>query len=116
MLNIYDVVVAFPMFSPARFTLTSLSSPANSQEILADVSTPSSTVTDVMALSSAYQRLRLFSAFLELMDEFHPRYLIHGHQHLNYRTFSERVLSYGQTEVINACGRYEINLEPGVFS
>ncbi len=53
-----------------------------------------------------------FSAFLELMDEFHPRYLIHGHQHLNYRTFSQRVQKYGSTEVINACGRFELNIEP----
>lgn len=51
-----------------------------------------------------------FTAFLELMDEYHPRYLIHGHQHMNYRTFTQRVLHYGSTEVINACGRYVLTL------
>ena len=53
---------------------------------------------------------RGFDCFTRLMEEYQPRYFIHGHQHLNYRTFSERVLQYGATTIINACGRYELEL------
>ncbi len=56
---------------------------------------------------------RGFVCFTRLIEEYHPKYFIHGHQHLNYKTFSERILRYGDTTIINACGRYELELESG---
>lgn len=43
-----------------------------------------------------------FTAFRELMDRYHPRYFIHGHQHLNYKADRSCVRTYGTTTVINA--------------
>ena len=51
-----------------------------------------------------------FACFRDLIEEYHPKYFIHGHQHLNYKTASQRVRQYGETTLINACGRYELNL------
>ncbi len=53
---------------------------------------------------------RGFECFNRLIEEYHPKYFIHGHQHLNYRTFSQRILQVGDTTIINACGRYELEL------
>lgn len=52
---------------------------------------------------------RGFACFRDLIEEYQPRYFIHGHQHLNYKTGSQRVRMLGSTTVINACGRYELN-------
>ncbi len=54
---------------------------------------------------------RGFECFLPLMDEYQPRYFIHGHQHLNYSTSSQRILQYNGTSIINAGKRYELTLE-----
>lgn len=54
---------------------------------------------------------RGFECFNRLIEEYHPRYFIHGHQHLNYRTFSERSVVCGQTTIINACGRYDLIID-----
>ena len=54
---------------------------------------------------------RGFECFTRLMEEYRPKYFIHGHQHLNYKSFSERVLRHGETTVINACGRYELEIK-----
>ena len=54
---------------------------------------------------------RGFEAFVKLMDEYKPKYFIHGHQHLNYKTFSQRIQHYGETTIINACGRYELDID-----
>jgi Icc-related predicted phosphoesterase len=43
-----------------------------------------------------------FTAFRELMDRHHPRYFIHGHQHLNYGANRSGLTTYGTTTVINA--------------
>lgn len=53
---------------------------------------------------------RGFACFNELIEQYKPRYFIHGHQHLNYRTFSQRICQAGDTTIINACGRYELEL------
>ncbi|MBQ9197273.1 MAG: metallophosphoesterase family protein [Clostridia bacterium] len=47
---------------------------------------------------------RGFAAFLPLMDEFHPRYLIHGHVHQSYGNGHPRAIQYGETTVLNAVG------------
>ena len=54
---------------------------------------------------------RGFACFLELIDEYRPKYFIHGHQHLNYRSASCRILQRGETTVINACGRYDLRID-----
>ena len=51
-----------------------------------------------------------FEAFLELMEKYHPKYLLHGHVHLRYGTDQTRVRQYGDTQVINVCERYVLEL------
>ena len=51
---------------------------------------------------------RGFEAFLELIDEYHPVYFLHGHVHLNYATNIRRLAEYNGTTVINCCGRYDL--------
>ena len=54
---------------------------------------------------------RGFECFTRLLEEYRPQYFIHGHQHLNYSSFSQRVIQVGETTVINACGRYELEID-----
>lgn len=51
-----------------------------------------------------------FEAFLELIDSYHPMYLLHGHVHLRYGMNIPREREYGGTKVINVCQRYELNI------
>ena len=53
---------------------------------------------------------RGFECFLDLIDRYHPKYLIHGHVHLNYGTDIQRELEYHGTKIINAYERYELDL------
>ena len=53
---------------------------------------------------------RGFGAFLKLMDKYKPKYLLHGHVHLNYGQNSVRQRQYGDTQVINVCQRYELEI------
>lgn len=55
-------------------------------------------------LDLAHQGL---DAFRWLMEKHRPRFFVHGHQHLNYAAFQERVTQIGQTTLINAF-RYHI--------
>lgn len=54
---------------------------------------------------------RGFEAFLALMDTYRPKYLIHGHVHLNYGQKIERIHTFGETTIINAYRRYELHME-----
>lgn len=54
---------------------------------------------------------RGFEAFLPLMDRYRPRYLVHGHVHQRYGTQPRRVFKYKDTTIINACGRYILDLD-----
>lgn len=54
---------------------------------------------------------RGFQCFLELMDRYSPRYLIHGHVHMEYGHEIGRMLEYKGTKIINAYERYELELE-----
>ena len=54
---------------------------------------------------------RGFEAFLPLMDKYKPKYLLHGHVHLNYGMDQTRVRHYGDTQVINCCERYDLIIE-----
>lgn len=53
-----------------------------------------------------------FQSFLELIDSYHPQYLVHGHVHLSYSHNIQRVREYSGTKVINCCERYELDMEP----
>ena len=53
---------------------------------------------------------RGFACFNDLIEQYKPKYFIHGHQHLNYSTFAQRVIQCENTTIINACGRYELEL------
>lgn len=51
-------------------------------------------------------------SLLELLDKYHPRYLIHGHVHLSYGHEIPREMDYNSTKIINAYERYVIDVEP----
>ena len=53
---------------------------------------------------------RGFEAFFPLLDKYRPQYLIHGHVHKRYSSKMERVLHYGETTIINASGRYVLEI------
>lgn len=46
-------------------------------------------------------------SFRWLMEKYRPRLFVHGHQHLNYACFQERVTRVGPTTLVNAF-RYHI--------
>ena len=54
---------------------------------------------------------RGFEAFLDLIDTYHPKYLLHGHVHLNYGMNIQRVREYAGTQVINCCEKYELEYD-----
>lgn len=47
-----------------------------------------------------------FSALRELLDKYHPQYLLHGHVHMRYGMNIPRVREYEGTTLINATERY----------
>lgn len=53
---------------------------------------------------------RGFESFLPLLDKAKPRYLVHGHVHLNYGRDIPRIIRRGETEIINAYGRYVLEI------
>ena len=50
-----------------------------------------------------------FAAFLEFIDQYHPKYLLHGHVHLRYGQGLAREQEYHGTQVINVCQRYTLD-------
>ena len=53
---------------------------------------------------------RGFEALLPLLEKYKPRYLFHGHVHLNYGVGKPRVNHWGDTTVINAWERFELEI------
>ena len=53
---------------------------------------------------------RGFQTFVELMDRYHPKYMVHGHVHQEYGFGFKRERQYGETKVINAYKRYFIEI------
>lgn len=47
-----------------------------------------------------------FTALRNLIDKYHPTYLIHGHVHMNYGQLCPRLTTYQDTTIINAYERY----------
>ena len=54
-----------------------------------------------------------FESFLELMDAYRPRYLLHGHVHLSYGRDRTREREYHDTKVINVCEKYVLEIPDG---
>ena len=50
-----------------------------------------------------------FSALLELLDRYKPKYLLHGHVHMRYGA-GDRENRYGDTQVINVSERYVLDV------
>lgn len=53
---------------------------------------------------------RGFDCFRELIEKYQPRLWVHGHVHRRYGHEFERERSMGSTRVINACGKWEVEL------
>lgn len=53
---------------------------------------------------------RGFECFLPFLDKYKPRYLVHGHVHLNYGADRPRMLQRGDTTIINAYERYILEI------
>ena len=51
-----------------------------------------------------------FECFLELMDTYRPKYLLHGHVHMSYGMRIQRERAYQDTQVINVCEKYVIDI------
>lgn len=50
-----------------------------------------------------------FEALRDLLDKYHPKYLLHGHVHLRYTYGSQREHEYRGTRVINTYERFDID-------
>ena len=53
---------------------------------------------------------RGFECLRELMDKYRPRYLIHGHVHMNYARERPCTLQRGETTIINAYERFVLEV------
>ena len=53
---------------------------------------------------------RGFACLLDLVDRYHPQYLVHGHVHMNYGVQKSRVLQREDTTIINAYERYILEI------
>lgn len=52
-----------------------------------------------------------FDAFLNVLDNYHPKYFIHGHVHKNYSNGFKREDRYKDTIVINGYERYILDVD-----
>lgn len=53
---------------------------------------------------------RGFSVFVDLMKKYKPKYFVHGHVHMNYGRQFPREDQLGDTKIINAYGRYIVEI------
>lgn len=53
-----------------------------------------------------------FTAFNHLLEQYQPRYMVHGHVHLNYGRLS-REMTHEKTTIINAFEQYRFEYETG---
>lgn len=51
-----------------------------------------------------------FETFVQILDKYQPKLFAHGHVHQSYRYDFKRVRQHGETQIINACGYYIIDL------
>lgn len=57
---------------------------------------------------------RGFQVFKTLMEEYQPKYFLHGHIHKQYGRMYKNKDVYGNTQIINACERYVFDYEPEI--
>ncbi len=50
---------------------------------------------------------RGFECLKKLLDDYQPKYMVHGHVHMNYGINRPRIQQYGATTIINAYEKYE---------
>ena len=53
---------------------------------------------------------RGFACFNDFIDKYAPAYHVHGHVHMNYSYGAPRTMQHGDTTVINAWGKYLLEL------
>lgn len=56
-----------------------------------------------------------FAALRELLDDYQPKYLIHGHVHMSYDHRIPREMEYNGTKIINAYERYVLEVPDEKF-
>ena len=54
-----------------------------------------------------------FESFLELLETYRPKYLLHGHVHMSYGRDRTREREYHDTKVINVCEKYVLEIPDG---
>ena len=54
---------------------------------------------------------RGFESFVQLLDTYHPRYMVHGHVHMNYGMSIPRRQQRDGTTIINAWDRYLLDTD-----
>lgn len=59
---------------------------------------------------------RGFRALIELLDKYHPKYLLHGHVHLRYGQENTRNMEYNGSHVVNVCPRYTLEVPNGDYN
>ncbi len=52
---------------------------------------------------------RGFEVFGRMLDRYEPKYMVHGHVHMNYSYNIPREIVHGKTTIINAFERYELD-------
>ena len=57
-----------------------------------------------------------FAALRDLIEEFKPGYLLHGHVHMSYDGRQSRVRTHEGTTLINTYERYELEIPDGKFN
>lgn len=50
-----------------------------------------------------------FKCFVDLLDTYQPKYMLHGHMHLSYKNI-ERIIEYNNTTIINGFEYYILDL------
>ena len=53
---------------------------------------------------------RGFACFNDFIDRYSPAYHVHGHVHMNYSYGAPRTMKHGDTTVINAWGKYLLEI------
>lgn len=56
-----------------------------------------------------------FAALREFLDQYHPKYLLHGHVHMTYGYDIPREIEYNGTTIVNATERYVIEVPEGSY-
>ena len=56
-----------------------------------------------------------FPALVDLLDQYKPKFLVHGHVHMSYGHSIPREIDYNGTKIINAYERYTIEIPEGQY-